>query len=116
LQETFISKKDIKNMVCYIVPLIAAVLSFIGRRASHKDGAHAFWLNIMFLGGTLFGVIDHLWHGELFLIGTGWFMDLALGGVITAGITAGWGVIVLKPRIADSLHNLGIFLGILKDN
>lgn len=102
-------------MVCWMVPLMATVTCFIGRKASCSGGAHSFWLNIMLLGGALFGAIDHLWNSEMFLIGANWAMDLALGGAITVGITATWGAIVFKPRIADSMrhlsHQLGIFRG-----
>lgn len=101
-------------MVCYIIPLIAAVFSLIGRKVFHIEGTHAFWLNIMLLGGALFGAIDHFWHGELFLISTNWVMDLTLGGVITGGITASWGIIIFKPKITESIHHLGYILGISK--
>ncbi len=101
-------------MVCYIVPLVATLLAFIGRRASHNHGHHSLWLNIMLLGGALFGGIDHLWNAELFLISSSWAWDLALGGAITLGITAGWGVIVFKTRIAESMHRFNCRLGILK--
>ena len=101
-------------MVCYIIPLIATLLAFGGRRASRSQGAQGFWLNIMFLGGGLFGFMDHLWNGELLLIGANWAWDLALGGVITLGITGAWGLIVFKTRIAQSMHRFSFRLGFLK--
>lgn len=101
-------------MVCYIIPLTATLISFFGRKAFHKKDAHGFWLNIMLLGGAVFGGIDHLWNGELLLISSNWAMDLALGGVITVGITASWGVIVFRPKIYDSLNRLSNRLGFLK--
>lgn len=101
-------------MVCYIVPLMATLLAFTGRRASHSSGLNGFYLNIMLLGGALFGLVDHAWSGELFLLGANWASDLALGGAITLGITAGWGIIVFKTRIAESMHRLNCRLGILK--
>ncbi|MBU1974806.1 MAG: hypothetical protein KKG59_00205, partial [Nanoarchaeota archaeon] len=52
------------------------------------------WLNQLFLGGAIFGVVDHLWHGELFLLGEKPLMDLALGVVITVAIFAVWGLMV----------------------
>ena len=66
-------------MVCWIVPLTATLIGFFGRKSFNWKGARSFWLNIMLLGGAIFGAIDHLWNGELFLIGTNWAMDLALG-------------------------------------
>ncbi len=101
-------------MVCYIVPLVATLIGFTSRKASHNRGVQGFWLNIMLFGGALFGLVDHFWHGELFLIGANWASDLALGGAITLGITAGWGVIVFKSRIAESMHRFNCRLGILK--
>ena len=99
-------------MVCWIVPLVATMIGFAGRKATHRRGVHSFWLNIMLLGGALFGAIDHFWHGELFIISTNWVMDLALGTAITGGIMASWGIIVLKPRITDTMHHLNYRLGI----
>ncbi|MBL7160234.1 MAG: hypothetical protein ISS93_00065 [Candidatus Aenigmarchaeota archaeon] len=101
-------------MVCWAVPLIATVVGFVARKASRRGGVHGFWLNIMLLGGALFGAIDHLWYGELFIITANWGMDLALGGAITAGITAGWGAIVFKPQISGSLKQLSYCLGIFR--
>ncbi|MFC2142976.1 hypothetical protein ACFLQN_01100 [Candidatus Aenigmatarchaeota archaeon] len=101
-------------MVCWIIPLIATMVGFIGRKVSHKKNLHGFWLNIMLLGGALFGAIDHLWYGELFLINANWLTDLALGGIITGGITTSWGIIVFKPKITDSLKHLSYQLGILR--
>jgi len=48
----------------------------------------------MLYGGALFGIVDHIWHGELFLISGSLAKDLALGGVITAAIFACWGIIL----------------------
>ncbi len=102
-------------MACWTVPLIATLLTYIGRHTSHSKDIHGFWLNIMLLGGTVFGVIDHLWYGELFIIGANWAMDLALGGAITAGITACCGAITFKTRITDLMRNLGCRAGILRN-
>jgi hypothetical protein len=68
----------------------------------------------MFLGGALFGIIDHLWNGELFLISKNWIMDLSLGFVITSGIMGSWGIINSAPKIIDSINHIRYRLGILK--
>jgi len=96
-------------MVCYIIPTIAAIIEFIRGKKSknHKNS-----LNLMFLGGALFGIVDHLWNGELFLISKNWLMDLALGFTITGAITGGWFMIVSAPKIIDSMHRLSSRLGI----
>jgi hypothetical protein len=46
------------------------------------------------LGGAVFGVVDHLWNGELFLVGPNIANDVLLGFAITATILAVWGVMV----------------------
>ncbi|MGB2661894.1 MAG: hypothetical protein WBD04_05880, partial [Candidatus Omnitrophota bacterium] len=75
--------------MCYTVPLVAsAVSTFVWRRKGNdrKIGK----LNLLFYGASIFGVIDHLWNGELFLISGNTAKDLLLGVVITAAIFAGW--------------------------
>jgi hypothetical protein len=54
----------------------------------------------MLYGGTLFGVIDHLWNGELFLVSASWVKDIALGFVITAAIFAGWSIILALSKVS----------------
>jgi hypothetical protein len=101
-------------MVCYIIPTTAAVIEFIRNRKIKEKTPRKNWLNLMFLGGALFGIIDHLWNGELFLISANWVSDLTLGFTITAGIIGSWGLIVSIPKITDSIRNLNNRLGILK--
>jgi len=101
-------------MVCYAVPLVATVITYIVRKTGHHRDVHSFWLNLMFLGGALFGGIDHLWNGELFLLGPGLMMDMALGFTITGGTLAAWGLIVYKEQLTTSWMNLGNRLHILK--
>lgn len=75
--------------MCYVGPLSGAIIASIlwKRTKSHK----MFWLNLLFWGGALFGVIAHLLNGELFLISEDVFRDLLIGGVITGAILAAWG-------------------------
>lgn len=87
-------------MVCYTVPLAATIIVAVKRRLSGKSSKEGLWLNLLLLGASLFGVIDHLWNGELFLIGPNIFADLSLGAVITAGVFTTWGVIVFRERLA----------------
>jgi hypothetical protein len=101
-------------MVCYAVPLAAMLISFIGRKVLHRDGVHGFSLNIMLLGGSTFGFIDHLWNGELLMIGPNLASDMALGFTITGGILAGWGVITYKAGISSLLHRFSSQMGILR--
>lgn len=100
-------------MVCYIVPLAAAAIGAMIRKKTGSRGGHGFWLNIMLFGGSIFGVVDHFWNGELLAIGANWTADLALGGAITASIFAGWGAIVIKPRVIQAMSRLNCMLGII---
>jgi hypothetical protein len=77
-------------MVCYAVPLTAAALIFFGRKAMHKTDEKSLRFGQMMAGGAVFGAVDHLWNGELFLIGQNLALDLSLGLVITAAITLSW--------------------------
>ena len=101
-------------MVCYAVPLAALVISFIGRKVLHRDGAHGFWLNIMLFGGSTFGLVDHMWNGELFMLGPNVASDLMLGFTITGGIIAGWGVLTHKAGISSIMHRFSGQMGILR--
>jgi hypothetical protein len=57
----------------------------------------------MLYGGALFGIVDHIWHGELFLISESVVKDLFLGGVITAAIFAFWGIILALSKVSSNL-------------
>ncbi len=101
-------------MVCYAVPLAALLITAVRRRMLRKKNVEGFWLNLLLLGGALFGVIDHFWNGELFLIGPNLLVDLSLGATITGGIFATWGVIVFREKITDSFRFLSRRTGIYK--
>ncbi len=65
------------------------------------DG-HQLWLGMLLTGGALFGAVDHLWNGELLLVGSNLAPDLLLGAAITASIVAAWAVLVRLDRPARS--------------
>ena len=88
-------------MVCYAVPATAAIISTGIWRFRHTT-QELFWLNLMLYGGAAFGIIDHLWNNELFLIGPNIANDLLLGFAITAGIFALWAGVVLASRWSAS--------------
>lgn len=83
--------------MCYVGPLSGAIVtSILWRR---KKDVPMFWLNLLFWGGALFGVIDHLLNGELFLISENIAWDLSLGAIITGAIVLTWkGILVLSRR------------------
>jgi len=77
-------------MVCYTVPLAASILIFGGRKALHCENEKNFRFGLLMMGGAIFGVVDHLWNGELTLVGPNWASDIALGFAITGVITLAW--------------------------
>ena len=101
-------------MVCYTIPLVAAIISTIVW-SSQRRGPAGWWLNLLLYGGALFGLVDHLWNGELFLSGGAPLMDLLLGVTITAVIFGGWGITLGIARVYPELgRRMGYRLGILK--
>ncbi len=74
--------------MCYVIPLGSAmVVTVLSRRNNYPRLAS---LNLMLWGAAIFGVLDHLWHGELFLISPNTGKDLLLGATITVFIFAVW--------------------------
>ena len=79
--------------MCYVAPVIGAVITTaVWRKAK---SAKLWWLTLMFYGSALFGIIDHLWKGELFLISENITSDLLLGMTIVAITFTVWGAIVM---------------------
>jgi len=88
--------------MCYTVPMAAAVTTTFlwGKTRSVK----ILWLMLMFYGGSLSGMIDHLWNGELFAISGYWVKDLALGAVITCAIFLAWKIMLVLAKKDISLN------------
>lgn len=74
--------------MCYAGPVAGAIVSSLVW--SKTRSMKVWWLSLLYWGGALFGVIDHLWNGELFLISGDIVKDLMLGGVITVSIFIFW--------------------------
>ncbi len=53
--------------------------------------------------GALFGVIDHWWNGELFLVSENLGSDLLLGVAITITILVVWGIMVVVSKKSPTL-------------
>ncbi len=87
--------------MCYTAPLVGAVVTTVVW--SKTKNVKVWWLALMFYGGALFGVIDHLWKGELFLISENIVSDLLLGVTITAIILISWGVTVICSKVSPTL-------------
>ncbi|MEM3555526.1 MAG: hypothetical protein QXF56_02315 [Candidatus Micrarchaeia archaeon] len=83
-------------MVCYTIPTIAAVVHhFLGNKIPSWRNQQHRSLSLLLVGGAIFGVVDHLWNGELLLIGENIVSDLLLGFAITAAIIVAW-IVVLQ--------------------
>jgi len=89
-------------MGCYAVPAAAAIIHhFIRKKVpSIRENAYHRWLNLLFIGGAIFGIVDHLWNGELFMIGDKILLDLALGATITLVIMLAWKFIVIYDKFS----------------
>ena len=87
-------------MVCYIVPAVAAIVHYSLRRniIGWRKSVHHFWLSLLLAGGAIFGLVDHLWNGELFIIGNAPLIDIMLGVTITVAIFVAWAVIVILKK------------------
>ncbi len=57
----------------------------------------------MFYGGAMFGVIDHLWNGELFLVSANTPKDLILGVLIVVTIILLWGMMLFLSKFNPTL-------------
>lgn len=91
--------------MCYDVPLAAAITTTLVWRKNRS--LKTWWLSLMFYGGSLFGVVDHIWNGELFLISKDWAKDLLLGIMITAVIFLAWKIIMVlaKRNVYLNVHS-----------
>ena len=87
-------------MGCYAAPVAAAIIHFIFRKKaiSLKGDKHHKWLNIMFLGAGVFGVVDHIWNRELFAFG---LSDMILGLFITLALVVSWAVMVTVDKMSE---------------
>lgn len=82
--------------MCYAFPTAGAVITTAVW--SRTKSVKVWWLSLLFWGGALFGVIDHLWNGELFLISENIVNDLWLGVTISVVILVCWSVMVLASK------------------
>jgi len=87
-------------MVCYTIPTAAAIAHYIMRRKikGWRENIYQSWLNLLLAGGAIFGVVDHLCNGEIFLIGENVLLDLLLGVVITTAIVLIWDMLVIIDK------------------
>lgn len=88
-------------MGCFAVPTVAAVVHHFMRksRPEWKNSEKHKWLTLLLAGGAIFGIIDHWWNGELFLISDNLFADMMLGVTITVVIFLAWFVVVASDKV-----------------
>ena len=87
--------------MCYTVPTAAAI--FTSLLWSRKKSVKVWWLTLMFYGAAFFGVIDHWWNGELFLVSENIASDLMLGVAITVFTVIAWWVTILVSKKNSTL-------------
>ncbi len=82
--------------MCYTVPTLGAMVTSAAwlRTRNPKLGR----LNLLFWGGAVFGIIDHLWNGELLAFSGNLASDLMLGVAITGVILAVWAGSILLEK------------------
>lgn len=88
-------------MVCYTLPLATAIALLVIERKYRQKIANIGLLTKMLWGGAIMLAVDHLWNGELFLIGENVALDLALGVTMTVAVIGIWAVIALVAKIKD---------------
>lgn len=76
-------------MGCYVVPAVAGIIHYFSGKKSKKliNRPDQKALTLLYAGGAIFGIIDHIWNGELLRFS---YSDLLLGLIITLGITVFW--------------------------
>ena len=89
--------------MCYTIPIVGAVVT--STMWKKTKNVKVWWLNLLFWGGALFGFIDHLWNGELFLISGNIASDLMLGVTVSIVILACWGIMVAVSKTNPTLAN-----------
>ena len=86
-------------MVCYAIPAAAWVIHRVTGKSFKKSDARSQQLSLLLSGASLFGVIDHLWYGQLFLMSKNPLSDILLGVTITAAVFALWWAMGLSQAI-----------------
>ncbi len=86
-------------MGCYAVPALAFLVhKVLQKKKPSLQTTSQNRLSLLLLGGTVFGLIDHAWNGELLFRGENLLLDLLLGFVITVAIIAVWGVMLAVEK------------------
>ncbi len=87
--------------MCYTVPLAVSAITTL--KWKKKKSVKLWWLNLLLYGASAFGVIDHLYNGELFLISANLGKDLFLGVLITLFVFLLWGIILHMSKVNTTI-------------
>ncbi len=87
--------------MCYVVSIAAAAVTSLTWKRNRS--IKVWWLTLMFYGGAMFGVIDHLYNGELFLVSANTPKDLVLGVLIVVATTLLWGMMIFLSKFNPTL-------------
>ena len=82
--------------MCYAVPIANSIVTTLWWKKTKDPKVGQ--LNLMFYGASVFGVVDHLWNGQLFLISPNIGKDLSLGVVISLCVWGIWGAGLLLEK------------------
>ena len=83
-------------MGCYTVPLVAGIIHSVMRNRKGWTDKHNKVLNWLLWGGAIFGVVDHVWNGDLLSFS---LSDVLLGVVITVSIFLVAGGLLLAEKL-----------------
>jgi len=78
--------------MCYAAPIAGAIITTFLNNS--RKSVKLWWLSLMFYGGALFGIIDHVWAGELLVVPENLAGDIALGVVISISTVLMWAFLI----------------------
>lgn len=87
--------------MCYTIPVSAAIIVLAAKKKIKTKTPYFSWLSLLLWGGSIMLIVDHLWNGEIFLIGKDITKDLMLGIAMTAVTFIVWGIMVLIHKITS---------------
>ncbi len=89
--------------MCFIVPLTITLIINGLKIAKKISISNLNRLNFLMLGGVTMLVVDHLWNGELFLIGPNVIKDLILGVVMSVAVLSIWIMMIVYEKKHSSV-------------
>lgn len=85
--------------MCYSVPLLASLILNGVKKARKTESPQLDRLNLLFLGGTIMLIVDHLWNREFFWVSGNVVKDLLLGVAMTAAVLVFWVLTLWGGRV-----------------